>query len=202
MGLPVVLAIGTGIMSVVSGFAQAGAAKAQAQAQIEAANNAKTAADQNYALQVNATQRLNQEQAVAATGQTSDRLAQAQRNLATLQVVMGERGFSSNTFVGLANDIYNSESIDLSRIGINYSNLTAADRARIDSAAQDRTNTYNEAESRITSAKIAKSSASTGAWLNAFGSGLKIAGGYVGDQMKLDAQQQSYDRILGAVRSG
>lgn len=180
--------IGSGVMSVMNGFAQASVAQQQAKVQTQIAAN-------NYGIQKNAIIQQENEQAVATTAQQSTRIAQANRNLATMTAVMAERGMSSSTFSGMANDIGNSASLDLSRVGINYDNMMLTDSARIEAAGQDYENVKANAANTA-------SAATNSAWLNAFGTTLKIGGSYIGNQMDLSARQQMKNDLLAASKGG
>jgi hypothetical protein len=168
--------IGQGVMGIANGFAQANLAQQQARVNTAVAQN-------NYAVQKNAIVQQENQQAVATTGQQSSQIATANRNLATVAAVMGERGMSAATFTGMANDIGNSASLDLSRTGINYDNMMATDSARIEAAGQDYENVKANAANTA-------SAASNSAWLNAFGTTLQIGGQYIGKQMDLTQMQK------------
>lgn len=180
--------VASGALSIAQGFAQAGLQRQQAAVQTQVAQN-------NFYTQKNAVQRLEQEQAEQATAQTSTRLAMANRNLATLAVVMGERGLSSASFTGLLNDVGNSASLDTARISANYANETEADSSRIEAANQDYLDT--KANAAATS-----SASSTGAWLNAFGTTLRIGSGIAGQQLQLQSLAKSREALLAASKGG
>jgi hypothetical protein len=191
MGLETIglgLTIASGVMGIAQGFAQAGTVKAQAAAQEVSAKNTY------YSQQAAVTQQEN-EQAQQETAQVSTRIAAANRNLGTLQAVMGERGMAGATFTGLLNDLSNSESLDLTRVGTNFDNAMSSDRSKLQAAGQDYENVRANSE-------MTRSSANTSAWLNAIGTVVKVGGSYAGQQMKLNAYSSFENQRLNARTSG
>jgi hypothetical protein len=192
MGLETIglgLTIASGVMGMAQGFAQAGTVSKQAAVQ-------ETAARNNYYSQAAATTQLENEQAVAQTAATSTRMAAANRNLGTLQAVMGERGLAGATFTGMLNDLSNSESLDLGRMSIDYENKMASDQSHITAAGQDYVN-------QVQNAEFNKSAANSSAWLNAIGTGIKIGGSYTAGERSLDALKTFEQRRLAVyTKSG
>ena len=182
------ISVGTGAMGIANGFVQAGQANRMAVAQAQAAQT-------NFALKANSVQQLENEQAQAATAQQSTRMAQANRQLATLKAVMSERGLSSASFTGMAQDITNSESLDTGRIGQNYQNQALSDTTQVEAAGQDYVNT-------VTASRNKQTVADTGAWLNAGGTLLKIGGQYEHDQLELQGTQNVYNAFLQRINKG
>lgn len=176
------IAIGTAVVSAVTGFASISAARRQADTQA-------AAAEQQAKLQYQEINRQQGEVNRIAQEQESDRIRKARQELGTLRVVSGERGVSGNTFNALATELGYVEGLDLSRIESNRANNIQAGEAQKKATQQGALNTVDIAANQ---AKVATMSGVAGI----VGSGLQIAGGVYQHNAQLQQQQQSQELML------
>ena len=169
------LAIASTAVSVVSTFAQMGAANAQFAAQSAAAQRQAQA-------QIDEATRQQQQVNEDAASQKSERIRRADRELGTLRASMAERGVSGATFTGLVSQVAFFEGLDLSRIETNRARNIEAGEAAKRAAREGAITTIDIAENQ-------RNVAITGAVFQGVGSGLQIGTSYVRDQQFLKAQE-------------
>lgn len=150
------------------------------------ADKAKNSAEKKEARQFVATTteitRQQNEVSRIAGEQKSDRIRQANIDLAGARMSGLERGVSGSTMSAFVRNIAYLEGADVARMERNrQSNIAAGEAAKVSAR-----NGYFE---NVAIANNQASAASTSAWLGAAGSGLQIAGNYFNNQAQLAAAQ-------------
>lgn len=114
--------------------------------------------------------------------QKSDRIRQANTDLAGARMSAMERGVSGTTMAQIVRNVAYLEGADLTRMERNRLSNIAAGEAQKRSAKNGYFETVNIAANQA-------SAATTSAWLGFAGSGLQIAGNYYNGQTQLAAAQ-------------
>lgn len=175
MADPFTLAIGQVALAGVSGFAQASAASQNASATY-AAN------EEQMALLSEDIDRRKAENRSMYQDSVSDRVLQANQEIAATQLLAMERGVGGTTMDAMTRHLATMEGIDLSRLKKTHDSQSDALDSQLKAGVRDANNSnaaaYREAKTQ-----------STGAMLGMFGSGLQIMSGYRHDQAVLEASR-------------
>lgn len=171
MGLPIgpMLQIG---MTAISTFAAIGANNANAKAEAEAAN-------QQMEFLAKDVSRQKREAGQSYTEAVSDRVMQANIEIANAELSAMERGVSGSTRQGIIRHLASVEGIDLGRLETSYQSQVSALDSQLEAGAASTANRINQATNQARTQN-------TSAILGGIGSGLQIYSGHQYNQAQLE----------------